>query len=258
MKQTMLLLLCLQSMFVSVAHASDQLNQPVISIIIDDLGYRLKHGERAVQLPARLTYAFLPKSPHAVKLAEAAHQLDQEIMVHMPMESDNAKRLGPGGLTQCMTEEELANTVKADLAAIPYARGFNNHMGSLMTRSDVLMETVMKAAARPGLYFVDSRTTSDSVAEKHAQNNGLHSVSRDIFLDHEQTAEFIHAQLDKLIKRAKRKGSAIAIGHPYRVTLEVLEQWLPKARQQGVRFVTVSELINWREQKRLALWQKQQ
>lgn len=234
---------------------ADRNSLPVISIIIDDLGYRYKNGKRAVNLPGRLTFAFLPYSPHAIELAELAHQNQQEIMLHMPMESDEAKRLGPGGLTQCMTEQQLSDTIKKNFTAIPHVKGFNNHMGSLLTRSDLLMESVMKISAKPGLYFVDSRTTSDSVAIKHAMNNGISGVSRDIFLDHLEDKSFIQGQLDKLVQRAKKKGTAIAIGHPYKLTLQVLEQWIPQAESLGVQLVQVSELIKIREQRRLA-WQK--
>ncbi|MGD8483399.1 MAG: divergent polysaccharide deacetylase family protein [Thioalkalispiraceae bacterium] len=227
---------------------------PVVSIIIDDLGYRYKYGKQAVQLPARLTFAFLPHSPHAVELAELANQHQQEVMLHMPMESDESKKLGPGGLTQCMTEQKIAETIKHNFAAIPHVKGFNNHMGSLLTRSDMLMDVVMKASSKQGMYFVDSRTTSESVAIKHARDHGIHGVSRDIFLDHFKDETFIQAQLAKLVKRAKQKGSAIAIGHPYQLTLKVLEQWLPQARKLGIRLVPVSELIQIREQRRFA-WQ---
>jgi polysaccharide deacetylase 2 family uncharacterized protein YibQ len=229
---------------------------PAVSIIIDDMGYRLKYGTRAVNLPGKLTFSFLPFSPHAKKLAKLAHQQQQEILVHMPMESsDKTKPMGPGGLSQNMSEQELVKTVRNNLLAIPHAIGFNNHMGSLLTRQDNSMATVMKAAYRPGLYFIDSRTTSDSVAQQHAQSVGIYSARRDIFLDHLKSREFIESQLEKLVKRAKKKGTAIAIGHPYKLTLEVLEQWIPQAEQQGIKLVGVSELIQLREQRRLA-WQE--
>ena len=228
---------------------------PVISIIIDDLGYRLKHGTRAVNLPGTLTYSFLPHSPYAKELAELAFQRQKEIMVHMPMESDNQKRLGPGGLHLKMSEQEIIKTVQDNLASIPNAIGFNNHMGSRFTRTESSMTTVMNAAYRPGLYFIDSRTTSDSVALQAAQVAGIYSATRDIFLDHLKDRAFIESQLDKLVKRARKKGSAIAIGHPYKLTLEILEQWIPQAEKLGVKLVRVSKLLQLREQRRLA-WQE--
>lgn len=243
----------------SISHAQQagqqQSLKPVVSIIIDDLGYRLKYGKRAVNLPGRLTFSFLPFSPHARQLAELAYQKQQEIMVHMPMESNEAKRLGPGGLYKTMSEEELVKTVQQDLAAIPHASGFNNHMGSLLTRKNLAMTTVMKAAYRPGLYFIDSKTTSDSVALQQAETAGMYGATRDVFLDHVTQKAFIEKQLNHLVRLAKQQGSAIAIGHPHKVTLEILEQWIPAAETYGVTLVPVSELIQLRQQRRLA-WQE--
>ena len=227
---------------------------PAISIIIDDMGYRLRYGKRAINLPGHLTFSFLPHAPYAIQLAELAHQQQQEIMLHMPMESDTAKRLGPGGLTQDMSHEQFSKTIHENFMAVPHAKGFNNHMGSLLTRNDMLMASVMKASAKVGRYFVDSRTTHNSVAIEHARNNGLHALRRDIFLDHVKEPEFIQQQLAKLVKRAKKKGSAIAIGHPHKLTLQALEQWLPQAEKLGVQLVPISGLIKIREQRRLA-WQ---
>lgn len=259
LNKALLFIQCLFFAFHSLAQASEQhvpkVPLPAISIIIDDLGYRLKQGTRAVNLPGKITFSFLPHSPHAKKLAEQAYLRHQEVMVHMPMESDEAKRMGPGGLNHAMSEQELVKTVKENLAAVPHAIGFNNHMGSLLTRSDSLMAMVMKAAYRPGLYFIDSKTTHDSVALQHARSAGIYGARRDVFLDHVKTREFIESQLEKLIKQARKKGTAIAIGHPYKLTLGVLEQWIPQVESRGVKLVSISELIELREQRRLA-WQE--
>ena len=75
----------------------------------------------------------------------------------------------------------------------------------------------------------------------------------DIFIDHEESKQFIHQQLKKLIKRAKRKGTALAIAHPKRITLSVLESWLPTLEAQGIKLVPVSTLIGLQQQQRLAL-----
>lgn len=259
LNKALLFIQCLFFVFYNLAQADEQhvpeVPLPAISIIIDDLGYRLKHGTRAVNLPGKITFSFLPHSPHAKKLAEQAHLRQQEIMVHIPMESSEAKRMGPGGLHHGMSEQELAKTVKENLAAIPHAIGFNNHMGSLLTRMDSSMAMVMKAAYRPGLYFIDSKTTHDSVALQHAKNAGIYGATRDVFLDHVKTRTFIENQLDVLVDKARKKGTAIAIGHPYKLTLEVLEQWIPHAEARGVKLVNISELIQLREQRRLA-WQE--
>jgi polysaccharide deacetylase 2 family uncharacterized protein YibQ len=229
--------------------------QPVISIIIDDLGNQHRSGLRAIDLPGKLTYAILPDRPYTRLLADYAYRQHKEVMVHMPMEAINGRALGAGGLTECMHEQQFKNQVRKNFNAVPHAVGFNNHMGSLLTASPTMMRWLMQAAMfHDNFYFVDSRTTSDTVAFKNASQRGIRSTSRDIFLDYDAGPEVVVDQLAKLVHRAKRTGSALAIGHPHPATLAILEQWLPYLQQQGVRLVPVSELIAIRQHRRDSSW----
>lgn len=230
-------------------------NAPAISIIIDDMGYRLKSGQRAVNLPGAIAYSFLPHSPHANSLAQLAYQQEKEIMLHLPMEAENGKALGPGGLTECMTEEKFSQVLTSSINSIPYISGFNNHMGSRLTGSRMWMKKLMREVASDRkLFFVDSKTTRHSVALKMARLEGIQSIQRDIFIDHIESEDFILRQLKLLIKRAKKKGTALAIAHPKKVTISILEKWLPGLEENGVQLVPVSRLINLQKQRKLALW----
>ena len=230
-------------------------NQPAISIIIDDMGYRLRSGHRAVKLPGAITYSFLPHAPHVNELSQLAHDQNKEVMLHLPMESEGGKKLGPGGLTECMTEEKFSNVLESSIKSIPYVSGFNNHMGSLLTKSPLWMKRLMhEVSATNNLFFVDSKTTSNSVAMEIARAEGLQSIQRDIFIDHEDSVSFIQKQLRKLIRKAKKNGTALAIAHPKKITLSELEKWLPELEKEGVRLVSVSNLISLQQQRKLALW----
>jgi len=228
---------------------------PVISIIIDDLGYQYKAGLRALRLNGNITYAFLPQAPFTRQLAERAHRQQKEIMLHLPMESENENRLGPGALTQCMSETEFKNRVRTSIAAVPHVRGFNNHMGSHLTKSPRLMSWLMQAMMfRDDLYFVDSRTTLETVAQQEAERRDIAATRRDIFLDYERDASIVAEQLTALVRHARRHGTALAIGHPYSETLAALEAWLPSLQQQGIELVPVSKLIHLRQQGRITPW----
>lgn len=229
---------------------------PRISIIIDDLGYQREAGRRAVDLPGKLTFAFLPQTPYARQLAERAHRQDKEVMLHLPMQSDNGKRLGPGALTNGQKERVFKQVLHRSLASIPHVRGFNNHMGSTLTRDRQRMRWLMQSAMfRSDLYFVDSRTTADTVAEDEALLHGIPVVHRDVFLDYEKDTAIVEQQLAQLIRLARTNGTALAIGHPYPGTLAVLEKWVPSLPQQGIRLVPVSTLIRFRQPGRIPRWQ---
>lgn len=251
------LLFCLLPVVALAEESATQREQAVISIIIDDMGYRFKAGERAAQLPGAITYSFLPHAPHARKLAEQVHALHKEVMLHIPMQSEEGKKLGPGGLTEDLSTQQFNEILKDSIQSIPYIAGFNNHMGSHLTRNEAWMKHLMREVAMNyNLYFVDSRTTSDSVAMAMASHMGLLHSQRDIFIDHDLDEASINLQLAKLIKRAKQKGTALAIAHPNKETLKSLENWLPTLAQQNIKLVPVSELIAIQQQRRLALWQK--
>ena len=248
------LLLGMQAFLYTAAQAQDQ--PPLISIIIDDLGNRYKDGKRAIALPGAITYSILPHLPFSQRLAQQAHALDKEVMLHLPMEAKNGKALGPGGLRQCMDEQQFKKVVHKNFAAFPHIVGFNNHMGSWLTEKPRMMRWVMQAAMfRGDIYFVDSRTTSESVAIQQAHKRGIRPAQRDIFLDYEENPQTVTRQLAALVQRARKNGTAIAIGHPYKATLDVLENWLPTLASQGIRLVTVSELIQSRQERRSTVWQ---
>jgi len=217
---------------------------PAISIIIDDLGQQLIVGERAVALPGEITYAFLPFTSHATHLAELAHQQNKEVMIHMPMQAIGENNLGKGGLTLDMSQQHFMTTLKENLNAIPHISGINNHMGSLLTQYPGHMGWLMAALSeRHDLFFVDSRTTEHTVAYQMASEYKIPSINRNVFLDNIRSEAAISRQFDRLIKLAKRNGTAVAIGHPYAETIAFLEKELPTLEQQGITLIKTSALI---------------
>jgi len=228
----------------------------LISIIIDDLGYRYQTSLQTVHSPHALSCSFLPHSPHAKSMARQAWLLKKDVMVHLPMEAMSGKAIGPGGLYKAMSRQQFEKTITENIQAVPHAIGFNNHMGSLLTRNHTAMDWLMQQVAkRNKLFFVDSRTTHKSQAMLHANLNGVLNTGRDIFLDHVVETEAIRQQFNRLIWQAQRRGSAVAIGHPHPETLAFLEQALPQLAQKGVTLVPISQLIQHRSERRLA-WQQ--
>lgn len=224
--------------------ASGKEELPVISIIIDDMGALIKRGTRAVQLPGPVAYSFLPHSTYTNRLARLAHSHNKEVLLHLPMQSVDSQPLGSGGLSLNMTQHEFVQTLQNDLKSVPHAIGINNHMGSLLTRHPGHMLWLMQAMHKNGdLFFVDSRTTSNTVALKVAGENGIPSIPRNIFLDHDKDVANINKQFDKMIRHARKTGTALAIGHPYKSTLSVLEKRLPELEGMRIQLIPVSAMI---------------
>ncbi|WP_409456166.1 divergent polysaccharide deacetylase family protein [Tamilnaduibacter salinus] len=224
------------------AQAGGEGPPPTIAIIIDDMGNNITQGRRLIEMDQPLTLAFLPYRRHTRALAKSAHANRKEIMLHAPMANTRRLSLGPGGLEAGMGEHGITGTLRRALKAIPHVKGVNNHMGSLLTQQLAPMRWIMSELDRYPLYFVDSRTIASSVAADAARDRRIPHLSRDVFLDHKTTTEYVDAQFQKLIATARRNGTAIAIGHPHKVTVDYLEKHLPELDQQGIAVATVSSL----------------
>lgn len=219
-----------------VSAASD----PRIVIILDDLGYR-QTDTAALSLPQGVTFSVLPFTPLGRSLADKASAQGRDIMLHMPMESLGADNLGPAALTSAMLPQDISATLKRSLDSLPQAIGVNNHMGSKLTEQPLAMQSVMQVVKERGLFFVDSRTTAQSVAEGVAKKMGVPALRRHIFLDHQPTTAFMKIQFARLVHRAHQHGVAVAIAHPYPQTLAFLNDAL--AQEFDVRLVPVSDVL---------------
>jgi len=216
-----------------------------IAIIIDDLGYKYKQDKRAVSLPGSVTLSFLPHTPYADSLVKIANKQGKDTMLHLPMQAFmETNYLGPGALTSDMSEEEFKRSVNKSILSLPNVKGVNNHMGSLITSNSKAMQWLMAELAQTDLYFVDSRTTVETIAEKTANDYQIKNTRRNVFLDNELNRPAIEFQFKRLIRLAKKHGSAVAIGHPHRETLKFLEENIPQLEAAGIELVPVSRLIH--------------
>jgi len=229
---------------------------PHIAIVIDDLGNRWPEGKQVIGLPGAVTLGIIPFTPYAVRLGRLAQKHDKELMLHLPMEALEERYLGIAGLHSSLSQAQFLEKLHTGLASLPNIRGVNNHMGSRLTQDAQRMHWLMAGLLRYGdLYFVDSRTTHQSVALQQAHDVGLDSAARDVFLDHDRKPEAIQRQWQHLLRLARHKGSALAIGHPYPETIAFLQHALPALAETGIRLVAVSELIAWRKTNRRLAWQ---
>lgn len=214
-----------------------------LAIIIDDLGYNLTLGQRTTDLPGAFTIAVLPFTPHGRELAERAHKRGKEVMLHAPMSNHHSYPLGRGGLVSGMKQAEFLAVLRQNLANIPYIKGVNNHMGSQLTEQAEPMRWLMQELQARRLYFVDSRTSAQTQALIEAERIRLPSRKRDVFLDDKRDSQHIHQQLLLAMKKAKQQGIAVAIGHPYPETLDLLKRIEPLLERYQVELVSVSKLL---------------
>jgi polysaccharide deacetylase 2 family uncharacterized protein YibQ len=237
--------LSLIALLLLLASSSVATGTPRIAIIIDDLGYRLDAGRRAIELPGPISFAVLPGTPRAQALATHAFESGKEVLLHLPLQAkSDEKAFDPLGINLDMSRREFGDTFDEALMSVPHAIGVNSHRGSLLTRHPGHMRWLMEEIqARENLFFIDSFTTHESVALRMASEAGVHARKRDVFLDPDQSPETVAREFERMKMLADKHGSVIAIGHPHRATLDFLERELPRLAAEGYELVTISELV---------------
>jgi len=228
------------------SHAIPQPNGlPRVAIIIDDLGYDSRIFKKFLNMNAVLTLSILPHSPLQKKIARTAHDRGLEVMLHLPMEPTEYPSIdpGPGVLLVSMSPDELISALVSDLDAVPFITGVNNHMGSRLTTVSPKMRQVFTILKKRDLFFIDSRTTKDTLCKSSARLLQLPFAERDVFLDHVLEPHAIQKQIRYLIQVATKQGQAVGIAHPHTVTYTVLKDELPELETK-VRLVPASEIVH--------------
>jgi len=217
-----------------------------VAIIIDDMGNSLEAIQEICALKEPVTISILPLSAYALETAQIAHENGLEVMLHLPGESlnhqDGIDEMN-GFIRSGMDENEIRRIIEESLAKVPYVEGINNHMGSKITQEEPVMGPILQLMKGKDLYFLDSRTTADSIAYDLARRMGLRSGYRNIFLDSPIGVNFTKQKIIDLCRFSQRTGKAIGIGHPFPETLEALKENLGLFQKYRVKPVFVSQVV---------------
>ena len=217
----------------------------VIVLVIDDFGYRNDNiSDGFLNLSIPITCAIIPGHTASKKFAEKAVSYGKEVIIHMPMESEN---YSPGEdeykLLTSMTSELLENKLIQAFESLPEAIGMNNHQGSKATSDSKTMTVLASVLKDRGKYFIDSRTSSLTIGEKTMISFGVPTARRNIFLDNNNDLDKIEEQINKLANSAKKNGVAVGLGHARKNTLSVIEKVLPDLLDKGFVFQFASQVV---------------
>lgn len=217
--------------------------KPKIAIVMDDLGESWSDIQTLVKMDPNISLSVLPHTANAVRVSEEGLMLGYEVLLHVPMEPEDDHEMNvPNFLTTQMTDADVTAHLQQQIERMPYIVGVNNHMGSRFTKDSRKMAVVLRELKARNLFFLDSRTTNETVGYRLARQQGMPTAMRDVFLDHIVRKDSIERQFDVLRMIARRKGHAIAIGHPNKVTMSLLKQEIPRLKREGFEIVPVTSL----------------
>jgi hypothetical protein len=219
--------------------------RPKIALVIDDLGEERRIARELLEWDFPLTFSILPFTPYAKTIAREAHLKGKEVIVHVPMEPHGYPKVRPGegALLEEMNEESLRQQLVKDIEAVPYIKGASNHMGSRLMEDPEKVKVILSELKQRRLFFLDSRTTPQTVGMNVAQNLGMKGVERSLFIDHSLDQEDIKQKIEKLISLSLSNGKAIGIGHPHPSTLKSLKEMIPKIKEKGIELVPLSMVM---------------
>ncbi len=213
-----------------------------LAIVLDDIGNSL-YDFQALNLPSEITFSILPYTPHAKKIAQLAQKQQRELLLHVPMQAKtNNSKLGKGALMLDMQEPDFKAQLQKALHYLPDATGINNHMGSVLTEQVKQMKWIMDVLNKQGLYFLDSRTTAQTIAESTAKISGTPVLRRHVFLDNIKTEKAMEKQFQLAIKLGRKQHSVVIIAHPYPETIQFLAKKF-KQKNSQVELVALQELL---------------
>ena len=218
--------------------------EPMLAIVIDDLGLSGEATMMLAEMPGPYTLSYLPYADDLAAQTKLIRRAGHELMVHLPMQPKNDD-VDPGAnaLLVDLSAEEFARRLDWNLHQFEGFVGVNNHMGSRLTEDASAMVRVMVRLKQGGHLFLDSLTSPNSVGVRAAKATGVPYIARDIFLDNVREEGPILEQLAKAERIARLRGYAIAIGHPYDVTLVTLEKWRKTLKKKGIILVPLSQIV---------------
>ena len=211
--------------------------------VFDDAGHNLNQLEYFLRLPFPCTIAVLPGLRYSSESARRIRKAGKQVILHQPMQSvDRHIDPGPGAVTPGLSAEQIKAVVRKNLEEIWPVAGMNNHEGSLITADEAAMKAILEVVAEKRIFFLDSRTTAKSVAAKVAKEQNMTVWERAIFIDNDKNRRAMEAEIKKGLNIAKRKGSAIMIGHVFTIELaELLTEMYPKFIEEGFSLSTIGK-----------------
>ena len=217
-----------------------------IILIIDDFGYRNDEiSDGFLNLNIKLTCAVIPGHAYSTTFSKKASEKGFEIIVHMPMENSGDNRGEENFvLLRDLDSVLVRDRIRTAFEQIPQAIGMNNHQGSVATADLKIMNYVAEALKEENKFFIDSRTTPETVAEQVMRSWRIPFAKRNVFLDNDPEEEKIISQLLSLAEIAERDGYAIGIGHVKKSTLDVLRIKIPELISQGFEFENASKIVS--------------
>ena len=190
-------------------------------LIIDDVA-TFEHASMVKSIGLKITPSIFPATKTHPDTPNIARTFEF-YMIHLPMQAKHFDSPEIGTLTVNESFESMLEKIKKIRKDFPRAKYTNNHTGSRFTSDYDAMDKAYRALIEQGFIFVDSKTIAQTAVARAAKKYNQPYISRDIFLDDDPSASAVRRELIAAVNLAKKRGYAIAIGHPKKNTIAVIK-----------------------------------
>ena len=190
-------------------------------LIIDDVA-TFEHASMVKSIGLKITPSIFPATKTHPDTPNIARTFEF-YMIHLPMQAKHFDSPEIGTLTINESFESMLEKIKKIRRDFPRAKYTNNHTGSRFTSDYDAMDKAYRALIEQGFVFVDSKTIAQTAVARAAKKYNQPYISRDIFLDDDPSASAVRRELIAAVNLAKKRGYAIAIGHPKKNTIAVIK-----------------------------------
>ena len=190
-------------------------------LIIDDVA-TFEHASMVKSIGLKITPSIFPATKTHPDTPNIARTFEF-YMIHLPMQAKHFDSPEIGTLTINESFESMHEKIKKIRRDFPRAKYTNNHTGSRFTSDYDAMDKAYRALIEQGFIFVDSKTIAQTAVARAAKKYNQPYISRDIFLDDDPSAAAVRRELVAAVNLAKKRGYAIAIGHPKKNTIAVIK-----------------------------------
>jgi uncharacterized protein len=221
---------------------------PLLAVVIDDFGY---YGGDLLEsyirrMPYGVTFAIIPDLPFSEHVMRRAADFKHETIIHMPMQAENPKEdAGKGAIKVGMDPAKIAERINKVCLELPLCVGLSNHMGSKATSDEPTMRALFSALKDRHLFFLDSRTTTKTVAAATAKSMSVPCTQKDLFIDSPDLSDnTFNLRLEDLRKLKDKQKTIVVIVHcKDKSYLNYTARFVDEAKKMGFDIVPVSDII---------------
>lgn len=208
----------------------------------EDTSYQLAVSLLSFAEP--LTVSVVPGSKKAALIAQLADQHRKEVIIRLPFETQGRvpSSLENPAIMVHYSRDAIRGALSDAIKDIPNFTGFANAWGSRACEDSRVMNIVLADIRKQHGYFMETRTTKNSVVASVASEVGCPFSQVTALID-KKTVPDILAELKRLGAGAQASGSLAACARASRQLCDALNEARPWFRANGIRLVFVSEIV---------------